>query len=129
MSNLKIIQINSILFFVAWTIIMLLGADFPPPIGFIWVILLIGALDLIQYKYLQKFLPLLRKRKNNLFIKNLLFFLTGGIVVSLLLLASRYKITLEMGMSSIIIWITILTLVGAIYGACFWFFNLLLIKI
>ena len=52
-------------------------------------------LDFIQYKYLQYFLPQLIKRKHNLFVKNLIFFVTGGMAVSILILATRYKITLE----------------------------------
>ena len=95
MSNLKIIWINTIVFFFGWNAIMLAGADFPPPIGFIWVVLLISMLDFIQYKYLQYFLPQLIKRKHNLFVKNLIFFVTGGMAVSILILATRYKITLE----------------------------------
>jgi len=42
---------------------MFLGADFPPPIGFLWLILLIAILDFIQYKYLQNFLPQLREKR------------------------------------------------------------------
>ena len=84
MSNLKIIWINTIVFFFGWNAIMLAGADFPPPIGFIWVVLLISMLDFIQYKYLQYFLPQLIKRKHNLFVKNLIFFVTGGMAVSIL---------------------------------------------
>lgn len=128
LSNLKIILINTVLFFCGWTLIMFLGADFPPPIGFLWLILLIAILDFIQYKYLQNFLPQLREKKKNLFIKNFLFFTIGGIAVSLFFLAIKNKITLEIGMSNIIIWIAVLALAGAIYGVCFWFFNLLLLK-
>ena len=73
MGNAKIIKINTILFFLGWTLIMFLGADFPPPIEFYWIVLLILILDLIQYKYLQYFLSKLRIRKKKLFIKNLLF--------------------------------------------------------
>ncbi|MGO1368933.1 hypothetical protein [Senegalia sp. (in: firmicutes)] len=128
MDNMKVIKINTILFFVGWTFIMLLGADFPPPFGFIWLILLILILDLIQYKYLHFFLPQLAKRKKHLFGINLAFFTIGGIVVSIFTLGITYKATIEMGMSNIIIWIAVVTIVAAIYGICFWFFNFLLTK-
>ncbi|WP_346354737.1 hypothetical protein [Azotosporobacter soli] len=123
-----IITLNTLLFFIGWTTILFLGADYPPPIGFLWLVLLITILDLIQYRYLQLFLPQIRKKKKNLFAKNLLFFTTGAMAVSLFCLASRYTITLAMGLANIVIWIAVLTAVGAIYGIFFWFFNLLLVN-
>lgn len=102
---------------------MFLGADFPPPIGFCWIVLLI--LDLIQYKYLQYLLPKLRIRKKKLFIKNLLFFAIGGMLVSIFSLVIEPRITLKQGMS----WIIIITIVGAIYGGVFWFLSLFFIKV
>ncbi len=123
-----IITLNTLLFFIGWTTILFLGADYPPPIGFLWLVLLIAILDLIQYRYLQLFLPQLRKKKKNLFAKNLLFFTTSAMAVSLFCLASRYTITLAMGLANIVIWIAVLTAVGAIYGIFFWFLNLLLLK-
>lgn len=128
MNNIKIIRINTILFFVGWTAIMFLGADFPPPIGFLWLIPLIAILDFIQYKYLQNFLPQLREKKKNLFAKNLLFFTTGGLVLSLFCLVARYKFTLAMGIFNNIIWTAVLTIVGFIYAIYFWVFNLILVK-
>ena len=129
MSNLKIIWLNTIVFFFGWNAIMLAGADFPPPIGFIWVVLLISMLDFIQYKYLQYFLPQLIKRKHNLFVKNLIFFVTGGMAVSILILATRYKITLEASIYDIIIWIAVFIIIGIIYGIVFWFFNRFLLRV
>ena len=108
---------------------MLAGADFPPPIGFIWVVLLISMLDFIQYKYLQYFLPQLIKRKHNLFVKNLIFFVTGGMAVSILILATIYKITLESSIYDIIIWIAVFIIIGIIYGIVFWFFNSFLLRV
>lgn len=128
MNNSKIIRINTVVFFGGWTIIMLLGADFPPPIGFLWLVLLLAVLDFIQYKYLHFFLPMLQVKEKNLFIKNSLFFTTGGLLVSIFTLASDYRNTLEMRMLDILIWITVITIVAAIYGICFWFFNLILVR-
>jgi hypothetical protein len=129
MSNKNIIKINSILFFVGWIIILLLGADFPPPIGFLWLVLLVAILDFIQYKYLRVLLPQLKERKKNLFLKNLFFFTVGGVIVALFILITRYNITLEMNMNDIIILIIVITAVSTIYGIFFWVFNLWLLKI
>ena len=58
---------------------MLLGADFPPPSGYIWMAILIAVLDYIQYKYLRSFLIELRRDKKKSFIDNTIFFLIGGV--------------------------------------------------
>ena len=51
--------IESVLFFLGWTAVMLKGADFPPPIGFIWVILTIAILSILQWYYLGKLLKIM----------------------------------------------------------------------
>ena len=125
----KIIVVNTLLFFFGWNVIMLLGADFPPPIGFLWLVMLIGALDFIQYRYLHKLLPRIREKEKYLFAKNLAFFTGGGAVVGIFIILMRLKVTLETGIINILIWIMVLTLVGALYGICFWIFNKILIRI
>lgn len=128
MNHQNVIRINSIVFFIGWILILLLGADFPPPIGFLWLVLLIAVLDFIQYKYLRVILPQLKERKK-LFLKNLFFFTVGGALVALFTLIIRYKITMKMNVTDIIIWSIVITVVSVIYGICFWFFNLCLLKV
>ncbi|MCH4890844.1 hypothetical protein EZV73_24910 [Acidaminobacter sp. JC074] len=128
MNNLKIIKLHDILFFIGWTLIMFLGADFPPPIGFIWVILMIGILDFIQHKYLISFLPRLRHKEKWLFIKNLFFFMFGGLVISLVSLLTDISLMMEMGFINITIWVIVITCVTSIYSIFFWFFNKYLIS-
>ncbi|GIN98770.1 hypothetical protein J6TS1_46400 [Siminovitchia terrae] len=70
----KIIYLNEITFFFVWVIIFLMGADKPPPIGFIWIVLLVVLLDVAQYYYLKKFLPKLLKKTKGLFFNNMFYF-------------------------------------------------------
>ena len=128
MQTKKIIRINTLLFFVGWLVILLLGADFPPPLGFLWLVPLLIALDLIQHRYLQFFLPQLHRREKNLFLKNICFFAGSGIAVALFCLAIRYEISATMGLLNIGVWIGVLAAVAAGYAIFFWFFNLLLFK-
>lgn len=127
MNDSMIIRINTILFFFGWTFIMLLGADFPPPIGFIWVVLLICVLDIIQYKYLYFFLKQIHKKRKNLFLLNLIFFFFGGVIISIFTLAVSSSALLIMNSWDIIIWISCVISVGVLYGVFFWVFNQLLL--
>lgn len=108
-----------------WSLFFLLGADFPPPIGFIWLIILIIFLDIIQYFYLDKyFLQYIGiNKKFRLFVLNLLFYLFGGLIVSFF--TSIIFIT-RIGLINIIIWMFVVTSVSVIYGIIFWVFNSLL---
>ena len=49
--------------------------------------------------------------------------------VSILILATRYKITLEASIYDIIIWIAVFIIIGIIYGIVFWFFNSFLLRV
>lgn len=107
---------------------MLLGADFPPPSGYIWMAILIAVLDYIQYKYLRGFLIELRRDKKKSFIDNTIFFLIGGVAISSLILIVRLNLMLSQPFVDWITFIIVVTLVGVIYGILFWFFNYILVK-
>lgn len=124
----KIIYINEFSFFFGWIIIFLLGADKPPPIGFLWLVLLTGFLDGIQYLYLKVFLPKLFCSANKLFIKNLMFSTFGGLVVGLLVMIVNFKQFLSSGLLNNVIWLAVLTIVGLVYGIYFYWFNRILIR-
>ena len=128
MNTSKIIIINTILFFVVWTGIMLIGSDFPPPVGFIWGVILITVLDYIQYKYLQGFLIELISDKKKSFIHNLIFFLIGGAVISSLFLIVRFNLYIEEGFVNWVLFIFAATAVSAIYGIFLWIFNYILTR-
>lgn len=122
-STKEIIRINTILFFIGWLVILLLGSDFPPPIGFLWVIVLIILSDFIQYKYLQYFIPQLRKRRKYLFSHNLLFFTMSSALLSLIILLLRYPIIHSLTWIENGIWILVFSILGGIYSILFYFFN------
>lgn len=124
----KFIYINEISFFLGWTFILLLGADKPPPHGFIYVVLLIIFLDGIQYLYLKSFLPNLYKvTDKRLFFKNIIIFTIVGLVLGLLVLIINYNRLFGMGIFNILIWLFVLSLVGLLYSIWFYIFNSILI--
>lgn len=123
--NKKITSINFLLFFIGWTIIFLLGADFPPPIGFIWIVLLTLLLDVIQSYYLYHyFLSRIKNRKETkLFLINSLFYLIGSLVLAILISIPNL-LTIEVHYA--LVWIAVVTLVGVLYSIIFYIVNLLL---
>ena len=45
----KIAVINSVTFFIIWLLILLAGADFPPPRAFIWIVLIVAISALVVF--------------------------------------------------------------------------------
>lgn len=128
MKKTKLILINNLMFFTGWTGIMLLGADFPPPRGFIWLELLIGMLDFIQYIYLKKILFCKLFKREKIFLKNLFAFASAGVLVALLTMVLGNNGAAEIGLKDRVIWISVLTVVSTVYGNIFFCFNYFMVK-
>ncbi len=124
----KIININVITFFFLWIIIFLAGADKPPPIGFLWIVLLVALLDVAQFFYLKRFLPKLSKKTKGLFFMNLLYFFIGGIIVSILTILTQLNL-LSIGLLNTLFWVASIIIASLINAVCFYIFNLILFTI
>lgn len=113
----KLRLFETIGFFLAWVIVFLLGSDFPPPAGFIWMVLLVAVLDVIQFFYLGYLLPRIIKQPT--FWLNFLFFLIGGIVVAIA--TAFYMNTVDW--MQLVIWYGMLAIVSVVYGSSMWLFS------
>lgn len=125
----KIILINVSSFFFIWIIILLAGADKPPPIGFLWIILLVSLLDVAQFFYLKRFIPKLWNKSKWLFFKNLFFFFVGGFLVGVLTIITDPYLLLNIGLLNAIIWVFMVIVAALINAVVFYIFNTILIKI
>lgn len=112
----KLMILESTLFFVVWTIIFLLGADFPPPVGFWIIVAVILILDIIQLLYLRFLLKNITTRPT--YIINFIFFVLGGIIVSLPAIWQA-----DTDVQGKVILVSVITIVSVIYGNVFWIFN------
>lgn len=103
------------------TITALLGADFPPPRGFIWILLAILCLTWLQDRYLCYLQPRIAKKEQ--FLKNNIYFLLVGIgLATSFILLNPQKITF----SAVLIWYGIIIVLSVLYGICFWMINKIL---
>ncbi|MDU6522726.1 MAG: hypothetical protein E6540_02035 [Enterococcus sp.] len=103
-------------FLIGWLLIFLWGADFPPPIGFLWLLPLLLVLTILQDRQL-RFLAQRIKRQPT-FFKNFLFFLLGSFVLALLTASLQTA-----SFAPRLIWILVVTSVGSLYGSLFWLIN------
>lgn len=107
------------IFLIGWTLIMLAGADFPPPEGFKYLVLLIFILDILQQFYLKWLCPRIKHQKT--FLLNMISFMFAGLVLA----GTIYIWSGEFHPESNI-WIAIITVVSVIYGIFFWSVNWLI---
>ncbi|WP_267202579.1 hypothetical protein [Limosilactobacillus kribbianus] len=117
----KVRLMEAIIFFIGWNCLFLLGADFPPPRGFIWLVVATGVLAVIQDYYLRFLFP--RINQPRIFLYNEFLFGCAGIVVALV-----FALPHQQTGNSLLTWILIITLVALLYGTVFFVFNKWLVK-
>ncbi len=115
----KIRLIEGLIFFWGWILVFLAGADFPPPIGFIWLILLVGILAIIQDFYLRYLIRNINKK--HIWLKNIFLFLLADIIVSSIVILTNFEYYNEISFA--LIWILVVSLVSTIYGIVFYIIN------
>jgi hypothetical protein len=115
----KIRNIETLLFIIGATTIMLLGADFPPPPGFAIILIVIILVAVIQWCYL-KWLLLHINTKGSLLI-------TGGVFAGLGVVATMFIIVSNCkSVGDYTILIAIVTVIAFIYGLALWLVNFIL---
>ncbi|BBE31506.1 hypothetical protein OSSY52_16470 [Tepiditoga spiralis] len=125
----KISKINSIIFFVIWIIIMLLGADKPPPKGFLIVVFILYIQSAILEIYSNFLIPKLINKEKNLFLKNTMYWSLFGSITWFILsifpnLLFREKINIYF---NLILFLVIL-IISIINSFIYYFFNKIIIK-
>ena len=117
----KIRRIETLVFIISWILVFLLGADFPPPSGFIWIVITVLFLAFLQHLYLRRLHRHIGTEKT--FLKNTILFAFAGILVSnvFIILNGTYS-------REVWIWIAIITAVSVLYGIFLWIVNLYIVR-
>ena len=115
--NIKSISwIESAAFFLIANVIMLLGSDFPPPVGFLWITLTAALIAVLQWFFV-RWLLAHDVKKRTLFITLVVFALLG-IVIPVFFVELRGDFQTGTGMG---IFITMIVFIG--YGFTLWIVN------
>ena len=117
MSTKFIARWGAIGFFLFWLLVLLAGADFPPPIGFIWVILLDTAAAGLVYYRIPIYTNWSINRKRGRVWRVLLDGLAAGVVFAILtvLFGGGGEPSLPpLGFIDYLIWTVVLGVVGMI---------------
>ena len=83
MSTKKIAGINGTVFFLFWLLVLLAGADFPPPLGFIWIVVAVAVCAAIVYWRVPTYIEWCRTRRNGRHWRVALDGIIAGLLIAL----------------------------------------------
>lgn len=98
MTDNRIAAINALLFLLFWLLVLLAGADFPPPRGFLWVVLTVATCAGVVYRRVPAYLAWHRERRAGRHARALLEGAVAGLLVALpfaLLGSGEPSVTME----------------------------------
>jgi len=103
-------------FFAAWLAILYAGADHPPPIGFLWLIPLVGACAVAVYLRVSVYASWSGSHRRGRIVRVLVDGVSAGIVVGLVVLlfpSSGDPDGAARHLANVVIWLAVLAAVGA----------------
>ena len=78
----RIAAINAVGFFFFWLVVLLAGADRPPPIGFLWLLLAIALSAIVVYWRIPTYIQWSQKKKRGRLLRVALEGFLAGLVVA-----------------------------------------------
>ncbi len=82
MRTRKIAGINAAVFFVFWLLVLLAGADKPPPVGFLWIVLVVALSAMVVYRRIPTYVQWFRTKKPRRLLRVALEGFLAGLVVA-----------------------------------------------
>ena len=124
MSNRKIAAVNAIVFFVFWLLVLLAGADFPPPVGFIWIIFTAAVCAAVVYWRVPTYIDWYRTRRAGRHWRVLLDGAVAGLIIALpFVLTGSGEPSITMRPVDYAIWFTVLAVMGVLNSVTLYAIN------
>jgi len=122
MSIQKIAGINAIVFFTFWLLVLLAGADFPPPPGFIWIVVAVAVCAAVVYWRVPTYIDWSRTRRPRRYWRVFLDGAVAGLLIALpFVIGGSGEPSVTMQPLDYAIWFAVLAVMGifnsvTIYG-------------
>lgn len=129
MSIQRIARINAILFFLFWLLVLLAGADFPPPRGFLRIVLLIALCAIVVSWRVPIYIDWYSKKRPGRQWRVLIEGFAAGIVMSIVFaISSSGEPSVSVEPINYVLWVAVLGVVGTFTSAALYLINALLSK-
>jgi hypothetical protein len=127
MSCRKIAFINAIIFFIFWLLVLLAGADKPPPLGFIWLILAVGLCSAAVYWRVPTYIDWARTRRAGRYWRALLDGAVAGLLIAVpFALNGSGEPSITMQPADYAIWFAVLAVMGMLNSVALYLINALM---
>jgi len=125
----KVAWINAVGFFVFWLVVLLAGADKPPPIGFLWIVLVVALSAVVVYRRIPTYLQWYQTKEPRRLLRVALEgFLAGLVVATPFALLGGGESSTAMQPIAYVIWFSILGLMGMLNSLALYVMNAALAK-
>lgn len=123
----KIAAINAIAFSIFWLLILLAGADKPPPPGFLWLVITVVACAGVVYLRIPTYINWYREKRSARFWCVVLDGFSAGLVVALpFMLLGSGEPSVSPQATAYVIWFAVLGIVGALNSTTLYAINALI---
>jgi hypothetical protein len=114
-SRQQIGALFAVLFFVFWTLVLLAGADKPPPLGFVWIVLAVAVCAVVVYWRIPTYIDWQCTKRSGRFWRVILDGLVAGLLVALpFALAGGDEPSVTPQASDYVIWFFVVGLMGVV---------------
>ncbi len=129
MSSRRIATINGVVFFVFWLLVLLAGADKPPPRGFLWIVLTVAVCATVVYWRVPTYIDWVRTRRTGRHWRVLLDGIGAGLIIALLfVIGGSGEPSVTMRPVDYAIWFAVLAVMGMINSVALYFINMLVAR-
>ena len=111
----KTAAVFAIFFFLFWTLVLLAGADKPPPLGFVWIVLAVAVCAVVVYWRIPTYIDWQRTQRSGRFWRVILDGFVAGLLVALpFALAGGGEPSVTPQASDYVIWFIVVGLMGVV---------------
>lgn len=124
MSDQKTALVNAIVFFLFWLLVLLAGADKPPPRGFVWVVLVVALCASVVYWRIPTYINWSQtKRPGRMLRVALEGFMAGLVVATPFALGGSGEPSITIQPIDYVGWFVILGMMGMLNSLTLYFIN------
>jgi hypothetical protein len=124
LSHRKAAGINAVVFFIFWLLVLLAGADKPPPPGFLWLALAVAVCAAVVYWRIPTYIEWHRTRRPGRYWRVVLDGFIAGLLVALpFALRGSGEPSITMQATDYAIWFGVLGMMGVVNSVTLYFIN------
>jgi hypothetical protein len=129
MAPRRVGAVNAVLFFLFWLVVLLAGADFPPPPGFRWILVAIAAYSAVVYWRVPMYVEWMLSGRPGRYAQVVLDGFVAGLLTALpFALRGSGKPSVSMGPLDYAIWFAVLAAVGILNSIALYGLNALMLR-